>query len=281
MDSTLHDPLTDVADWDAAAEQWRTPCGEGEMVWRVWGQGRAVLLLHGGSGSWQHWIRTLPALTGHCRVFVPDLPGLGESAMPPAPFGPEGVAIIVARGIEQLLQPDESFDVVGFSFGATIAGLVASHHKERCGRLVLVGAGGLGLPRSDVELEKVRDKQGEARRAAHRINLQRLMFALPENIDEPAMAIQEWNTRHARVKSVGFAESTALLDALAESGATLRAIWGAEDAVARATLAERCAALRRLDPAADIRIIPSAGHWVAYEAADAFNEALVAMLCGD
>ena len=72
----MTDPLAEVTRWDGTAERFETPCGDGRMVWRSWGSGRPILLLHGGAGSWRHWIRTLPALS-HRRVLAPDTPGLG------------------------------------------------------------------------------------------------------------------------------------------------------------------------------------------------------------
>ncbi len=275
------DALVDVQEWDARAELIQTPCGEGQMVWRSWGHGPTVLLLHGGAGSWRHWIRTLPALADRFRVLAPDLPGLGDSALPPQPWTPDVSSTILAEGLESILDPRVSFDVVGFSAGAMLAGLLAARFGARCTTLVLVGARGLGTAREPVLLEKVRTKQGEARWAAHRGNLARLMLAQPAAIDAQALAIQDWNTVHTRVNSVGFAETDILLDALGTVRARIKAIWGEEDAVARTTLAERCAVLRRIQPEADIRIIPAAGHWVAYEAAETFNKTLVAMLGGD
>src|SRR5439155_25324434 len=69
----------------AEAQRFETPCGEGSMVWRSWGSGPPLVLLHGGYGSWSHWIRNVLPLSRHFRVIAPDLPGLGESATPPAP----------------------------------------------------------------------------------------------------------------------------------------------------------------------------------------------------
>ena len=249
------------------------------MVWNAWGSGRTVVLLHGGTGSWRHWIRNLRVLSSRYRVLVPDMPGLGESGMPSQPWTPYVSADIIMTGLERVLPTDQTFDLVGFSAGAMLAGLV-SRMARRCRRLVLVGAGGLGTGRTPISLEKVRSKQGEARWQAHLANLSRLMIADPAKIDAQALAIQEWNTLHCRINSAELAQSRILLDALAESRVPLCAIWGGEDAVARTTLAERCRLLRLVRPGIDIRIIPQAGHWVAYEAADAFNETLVAMLDG-
>src|SRR5690606_37875478 len=70
-----------VLDLQLEAEVSRTPCGQGDLVWRKWGSGAPVVLCHGGSGSWTHWIRTIPTLRHHYEVWVPDLPGLGDSTM--------------------------------------------------------------------------------------------------------------------------------------------------------------------------------------------------------
>jgi hypothetical protein len=72
------------------ASRFETPCGAGTMVWHTWGQATRrpelapLVLLHGGSGSWMHWLRNIPALAASGRwVLVPDLPGFGDSAAPP------------------------------------------------------------------------------------------------------------------------------------------------------------------------------------------------------
>jgi pimeloyl-ACP methyl ester carboxylesterase len=255
-----------------------TPCYGGHMVWRMWGEGPTVALLHGGAGSWLHWIRTIPALATRWRVLAPDLPGLGESAMAQTPWTPGDSADYVVDGLNEILGSKEPIDLVGFSAGSMVAGLCAKRIAERCRTLVLVGASGLGFARASIILHKVLEKAGDERRAAHRINLANLMIADSRSIDEQALAIQEWNTMHARINSVGFAGTNVLSEALMDLGGRLKAIWGGEDAVARESLGERCAKLREIRPDVEIEIIPAAGHWVAYEAARAFNATLVAML---
>ncbi len=111
-----------VASLDATARKERTPCGQATMVWRVWGAGEPLMLLHGGSGSWTHWIRNIPELARHFELWVPDIPGLGDSAMPPEPRTPAHIAEIVCAGLDELLPPDRKLHLAGFSFGGHMCG---------------------------------------------------------------------------------------------------------------------------------------------------------------
>ena len=263
---------------EGEAERAESPCGRGAMVWRSWGEGTALVLLHGGAGSWRHWVRTVPAFSQTHRVLAPDLPGLGESADPPAPPDMPTVGAIVAAGIDQLLGPLASYHLVGFSFGASVGGHVALRHGARVRSLTLVGAGGLVRPRTPMVLERVRDKTGEALAEAHRTNLERIMIADPWRIDALAIEIQDWNSRHARIDSPALIKERPLAVSLPQLRVPVNAIWGERDQLAYYTIEDRVAALRALCPAALVRIIPVSGHWVAYEFAGAFNVALAEML---
>ena len=256
----------------AAARRIETPCGEGAMVWRVWNvdAGSPLVLLHGGSGSWRHWVHQVSRYARERCVIAPDLPGLGESAMPEEPHDPPHVARITVEGLASVLGGRRA-DLVGFSFGANVAGHVAADLGPAIRSLLLLGAGSLGMPRNAVTLEKVRDKQGEARVAAHRFNLHSLMIADPARIDALALAIQDWNTVHARFRSRGFANAALLKEALARTSMPLAVVWGERDQVAAGHIPERIAAVREVRPDATAEVIPSAGHWTQYEAPEAFD----------
>ncbi len=272
--------LDDLDRLERSATRQETPCGDGAMVWRAWGDAgaRPLVLLHGGYGSWRHWARTIPHFALTRRVVVPDLPGLGESATPPAPHVPDGIAAIVTDGIDAVLGPGAAYDLAGFSFGGMLSGHVAVRHGARVGTLVLVGAGGLGLPRQKVELVKAIGLEGEARREANRTNLARFMIADPSRVDDLAIAIQDWNTTHARLKSRRLSAMGTLPAALRDVRARLGAIWGSLDAASLPYIDEREALLRDLRPDIDFRRVEGAGHWVAYEAPQRFNALLEAMI---
>jgi pimeloyl-ACP methyl ester carboxylesterase len=271
---------------EQAAQRWETPCGEGRMVWRGWGppkdagsdagsgQAPAVLLLHGGAGSWRHWVRNLGALAADHTVLAPDLPGLGDSAKAPEPVGAEAIATLVVRGLNEVLEPDRPLHIAGFSFGGVIAGLVAAMAGARVRSLTLIGSGGLGPPNRSVELVRVRDKTGDERLAAHRENLLRMMLAAPASVDALALEIQEQNTRRARLNSGFMWISPVLHEALPRVFGHVHALWGEHEMPDAALLAVRTELLRKARPDAEVAVVPGAGHWLFYEAADRFNAML-------
>ena len=278
-------PITDAAmaqalleQFDRTARHWETPCGDGTMVWRGWGDGPVVLLVHGGAGSWRHWARNLAALSRDHTVIAPDLPGLGQSGRAPDPISPESLAALVGQGLEQVIGVAAPIHVAGFSFGGVIAGLVAANAADRVRSLTLVGTGGLGPPNRSVELVRVRDRTGADRVAAHRDNLLRMMLANPASVDALALEIQEQNTKQARLNSGFMWMSRALHDALPLVRGHVHAFWGEHEMPDRAMLNVRIGLLRQVRPDAEIEVIPNAGHWVFYEAAECFNAALLRIL---
>jgi 2-hydroxy-6-oxonona-2,4-dienedioate hydrolase len=273
-------PAAQVARLAAAGQRIETPCGEGVMVWRIWGEGEALVLFHGGFGSWTHWIRNIPALSRHYRVIVANLPGLGESDDAPRPHTPGGLAAVAADGLARILAPGERFHLAGFSFGGLIGGHVAAASGERCRSLTLVGAGGLGLRRSAMApLLSWRHLKDEAERlAVHRENLAILMLADRAGIDDLAVHLQAENATRGRVNSPPIAMTDTLARVLPRLLGRLAGIWGELDATAMADLPARARLLRGVQPGAPFVVIADAGHWVQYEQAHAFNQALLEAL---
>lgn len=277
--SAAADPAAIVDAVARGARVVRTPCGDGDMVWRTWGAGAPLVLFHGGSGSWTHWIRNIPTLAQHYELWVPDIPGLGQSAMPPKPWTPSSITTEVLAGLDRLFAPDTVLRMAGFSFGGHIAGLVSTHLGARLRDLTLIGVAGLGLradPREPFAKERTGMTPAEVA-AVHRKNLEILMIADPGKVDDLAVHLQTWNAQAARFRSRPFAPTDELARALAQVKVPLKTIWGTRDVIARPSLDDRLAILRRHHPELDVRLIPDAGHWVMYEAADAFNAAFLAL----
>jgi 2-hydroxy-6-oxonona-2,4-dienedioate hydrolase len=260
----------------AEAHRLETPCGGGTMVWRVWGSGSPLVLFHGGYGSWTHWIRNVLPLARAFSVICPDLPGLGESATPPEPHTADGLAQILADGLDAVLPRRERFHLAGFSFGGVLGGHVAARLGERVRAFTVVGSNGLGLVRQPTELQRLPPAAGEAEAlAVARHNLGRLMLADPGKIDALAIWIQATNAPRGRVRSRRFSRADTLARVLPLVTARVDGIWGGRDATAWPYLDERARVLRRVQPEARFEVIDGAGHWVQYEAADRFNLLLV------
>jgi pimeloyl-ACP methyl ester carboxylesterase len=259
----------------AEARRVETRCGDGHMVWHVWGDGPPLALLHGGYGSWTHWIRNVIHLSRTFTVAAPDLPGLGESATPPEPHTAEGLASIVVEGLEVVFPELGGLHIAGFSFGGVLGGRVAAQLGDRARGFTIVGSNGLGLVRQPTALRRVPDNASEAEAlAVARHNLAALMIADPAKIDELAVYIQAQNAPRGRVKSRRFSRAETLARALPLIKARIDGIWGERDATAYPHLDDRARALRNVQPDARFEVIPGAGHWVQYEAADKFNRLL-------
>ncbi len=263
-----------------SATRLETPCGEGSTVWHSWGQGAPLVLMHGGSGSWMHWLRNVePLASAGRRVLVPDLPGFGDSASPPNGQDADVLVEPIVRGLEALIGP-VACDVVGFSFGGQVAGFMADQFPQRVRRLVIVGAPGMGLyQRGRIVLKGWRHLSSPAARdAVHRYNLQALMLWRPEAVDDLAVAIQAANTVRDRMQRRKLSGTDALGQALGRLTRPWRAIYGTHDALYSESMDDLLRILRAKPGFTGMDTIADAGHWVQYEQAEAFNKALLSAL---
>jgi pimeloyl-ACP methyl ester carboxylesterase len=102
----------------------------------VAGEGEPLILVHGLSASTLWWIRNVPELVRHYRVYLVDLPGFGAMSFPRSRF-------VLANAASWLLNWMEAVDLerahlVGHSMGGYICLWIAAHHPEKVNRLVLV-----------------------------------------------------------------------------------------------------------------------------------------------
>ncbi len=278
MAGALPDAATQLA---ARAIRAETPCGDGTVVWHLWGHGRPLVLLHGGSGGWTHWLRNIEALeaAGH-RVLVPDMPGFGSSARSPRGDDADALPPPLEAGLAQLLG-DAPCELVGFSFGGLTAGLLARAAPHRVSRLVVVGAPAMGLwaGRQTLNLASWRHLADPAARAAiHRANLAILMLHERAAIDDETVAMQQYNVERDRTKGRSLARTDALAVALRGLACPVDAIYGEHDALYRQTLGELQARFESLPKFGRFIRIADAGHWVQYERAPQFNAALLDLL---
>ncbi|WP_457280123.1 alpha/beta fold hydrolase [Polaromonas sp. P5_D5] len=268
------------------ASRFETPCGDGTMVWHTWGQATRrpglapLVLLHGGSGSWMHWLRNIPALAASGRwVLVPDLPGFGDSAAPLRGTDADVLPEPVEQGLA-LLAGEAACDLVGFSFGGMVAGFVAERFPARAARVVLVGAPGLGVaPEKAIRLRAWRHITDAGQRdEIHRHNLAALMLYRADAINELALRLHIANVLRDRMKGRSLARTGALAQSLARLRCPVWAIYGEEDALYRGKLDGLRAALERAADFRGLALVEGAGHWLQFERAEAFDKALLTTL---
>jgi 2-hydroxy-6-oxonona-2,4-dienedioate hydrolase len=268
------------------ASRFETPCGAGAMVWHTWGQATRrpelapLVLLHGGSGSWMHWLRNIAVLAASGRwVLAPDLPGFGDSAAPLRGTDADVLPEPVEQGLG-LLVGEAACDLVGFSFGGMVAGFLAERFPARAARLVLVGAPGLGVaPEKALRLRAWRHITDAAERdVIHSHNLAALMLYRPEAITELALRLHIANVLRDRMKGRSLARTDALAQSLARVHCPVQAIYGREDVLYRGKLDALQVALARAVDFRGLALIEDAGHWVQFERAEVFDAALLAAL---
>ena len=257
-----------------------TSPGDGHIVWRCWGQGAPLVLLHGGTGSWMHWIRNVEPLSRDMMVVVPDLPGSGDSASPQPPFSAESIAAMLLQGLDQIIGAQTHFSIAGFSMGGLIAGYLAQQGCSRVDMLVLVGSTGMGGTRAQMEPLKSwrRLPTDEERRAIHRVNLGILMIRDPQTIDALAVEVQSRNAAVSRIRGKHVSHTGTLANCLPGFAGRLAGIWGEHDPTAAPYLAERRERLQSFQPGAQFDIVPGAGHWVQYEAYETVNQRMRELL---
>lgn len=239
-----------------------------------------MVLLHGGSGSWAHWARNIVPLVAAGRaVYAADMPGCGKSDPPPVGHDGDVLPQWIDLGLRQLLG-ETPFDLVGFSFGAMVAGLFAAEYKRGLKRLVLIGAPALtSAPGTRPDLQEwLRVPEGPQREAAFRHNLRALMVARDETVDDLALGLYVEGLRADRLTRRRLARTDILMRAMPNISAPVWGLWGAEDVLGKGRYPAIEAGLRQAPDVRAFALAPSAGHWVQFEDAALANALLAEWL---
>ena len=114
-----------------------------KLVWLEGGNHAAppVVLLHGFAASKENWLPLLPFLSRHYHLYVPDLPGWGESHFSPQhAYGMDHQADRLLDWIDQHIKGPAH--IVGSSMGGALAGFIAARGAEHTRSLTLMNAAG-------------------------------------------------------------------------------------------------------------------------------------------
>jgi pimeloyl-ACP methyl ester carboxylesterase len=102
------------------------------------GHGPAVLLLHGYAETSLMWRPIMPALADHHRVIAPDLPGIGDSWIPPDGLDMKSAATRIHDLMRSL--GVEKAEVVGHDIGLMVAYAYAAQFPAETTKLAVMDA---------------------------------------------------------------------------------------------------------------------------------------------
>ena len=106
--------------------------------------GETLVLLHGFAADKDNWLRFSRPLTQDYRVIALDLPGFGDSDLPPGSYDVGTQAERLADILDEL--GVQQAHVLGNSMGGQIAALFAARYPERVRSLALFANAGIESP---------------------------------------------------------------------------------------------------------------------------------------
>ncbi len=250
--------------------------GRPAKVW-ICGEGEPLVLVHGGwGGAEMHWAPVWEQLAGRYQVVAPELPGIGDRAMP-------GLASFdaYAAWIEQLL------DVLGIrhawcvgnSFGAAVVWELAARLGPRCRGAVLVN----GMPFDMPPLMRRIAAIGPVRRLLRTLYL-KLAFnpkVLPRAYADPERVPEELTRvlRNPPPAQVDLMLAVACAGGRSEAppGVPILIVWGEADRLP-GTSCETARKLVRRIAGARLVFLRSAGHCPQVEQPGEFADAITSFV---
>jgi len=107
------------------------------------GHGTPLILLHGYAETSLMWKPIIPALTERFTVIAPDLPGIGDSAIPDSGLDMRSAAVSIHELAKSL--GVQKAEVVGHDIGLMVAYAYAAQFPTEVTKLVLIDAFLLGV----------------------------------------------------------------------------------------------------------------------------------------
>lgn len=258
-----------------SAEIFGRDAGDGfACVWHVFGTGPALTLIHGGSGSWLHWVPVIEELAQDYRVLVPDMPGFGNARDRQAETIDQIVDAVI-QDLRKLLPADGNTRLAAFSFGGIIGTQMTARETALISHLTLIGSAGFGGPRGPLPaMQRLETLSPQGLQAGARSNLIALMLSREAMATEEAVRAHLFNCVPKPFRSRSISRSSILDEVLPTLRCPVHLTWGEQDATIKGHLDTRLEHVRSLLPTAQASTVPDAGHWIMQEAPKATIELL-------
>lgn len=242
------------------------------ISYREAGQGAALVLLHGFLCDSRCWRRQLSGLSDRFRVVAWDAPGAGSSSDPPDTFTTTSYARCLA-GFLDTIGIDRAH-LVGLSWGGVLAQQFYRLYPERLRCLILADtyAGWKGSLPEPVWRERLAtcllDATGPSNAVIAKFLPGMFTDAVPQDVREELSAIlSDFHPIGFRLMSMSSAEMDTR-DLLPRIDVPTLVLWGDDDRRSPLHVASQ---LHATIPAAELAIIPNAGHVSNMEQPEAFN----------
>jgi pimeloyl-ACP methyl ester carboxylesterase len=146
------------------------------IYYETHGDGRPIVLLHGGLGSGEMFGPVIGALAANHRVILPDLQGHGRTADIDRQLDIRLMADDIAALIDHLAL--DKPDIVGYSLGGGVAFFTAVKYPEKVGKLVTASA----HINSNAMPEEMRAQQAQVNAAAAEFMKETPMFEMYQRL---------------------------------------------------------------------------------------------------
>ncbi len=242
---------------------------------RKGGQGEPVLVLPSELGV-PDWLRFHQELAGHFTVYVPSLPGFGQSARPDWIVTVRDLAAWVTWFVRDMGLP-QPLNVIGFSMGGWIAAEIATMNASIFKKMVLVSPAGLKPEQGQTWDYFVNSGKEAFERAFHN----------PEQSSEYAQYYgREWTPEEeeqveinremaARLLWKPYMKSHTLAPLLGGVDTETLVVWGRDDGIIPVNV---CQAYQKAIKGAKALILDHCGHMPEMEKPEEFTKAVLDFL---
>jgi pimeloyl-ACP methyl ester carboxylesterase len=234
--------------------------GGDTVYYQVAGEGEPIILVHGLSASSLWWIRNVPALAEHYRVYLLDLPGFGTMRRYASRFTLDRLSNDIIAWMEVVGIKQAHF--IGHSMGGYVCLRIAAHKPRIVKRLILIAPAAIPAYSSV-------------------LGYTRPILAAMRVLSPAFFPILIYDTLRAGplmlLRATRDLVSRDIRTSLQEITVPTLLIWGENDTLVPLALSDL---LRAEIPDARLLIIKKAGHVVMFDQSQQCNAAILAFLDG-
>jgi 3-oxoadipate enol-lactonase len=245
----------------------RIKSGDAEIFYWALGEGPPVVLLHPFPVHHEFWLPVAEKLTSRYRVLLPDLRGHGDSEVGEGPATMEKHAADVVHVMDDA--DIGHAPLVGVSIGGYIAFEIWRKHRGRVAAFVFCNtkAGADNADGRAARLQVANDVLERGTEPFFEAQLPRMLAKTtlqmrPDIADGALRMMRKMSPEDVAQVQRGMAERPDSVDTLKTINVPTLIVTGEEDILAGRNEAEL---MRRHIADSDVRVIPKAGHYAAWE----------------